>query len=135
MNAKIFPLAIAFTLSVPALTLSMVSASIAAAPNQIEGYFVDSEFGVEVFSENGDFTYRGTDLSTGKSISLKRAKISGTADQRVYTWNNSGTLYRVIWKPQDPDYIMFQVISPNGATMMNRILREDIGCPADSHTR
>jgi hypothetical protein len=128
MNAKIFALAAAFTLSVPALTLSLAPASIAAAPAKLEGYFMDSKVSVEVLSKNGYLTYRGTDLSTGKSIDLKRVKIAGTSDRRIYTWSNSGTRYSVIWQPQDPDYVRLQVISPNGTTMMNRLLSREHGC-------
>jgi hypothetical protein len=128
MNAKIFALAAAFTLSAPALTLSIAPASIAAAPAKLEGFFMDSKVSVEVLSSNGYLTYRGTDLSTGKSILLKRVKIAGTAERRVYTWSNSGTRYSVIWQPKDPDYVRLQVISPNGATMMNRLLSREYGC-------
>jgi hypothetical protein len=128
MNAKFFALAAAFTLSVPALALSIAPASIAAAPAKLEGYFMDSKVSVEVLSSNGYLTYRGTDLSTGKSISLKRVKVSGNADRKVYTWNNSGTRYSVIWQPKDPDYVRLQIVNPNGSTVMNRLLSREHGC-------
>lgn len=128
MKAKIFVLAAAFTLSVPALTLAIAPASIAAAPAKLEGYFMDDKVSVEVLSSNGYLTYRGTDLGTGKSISLKRVKIAGTADRKIYTWNNSGTRYSVIWQPKDPDYVRLQIVNPNGSTIVNRLLSREHGC-------
>jgi hypothetical protein len=129
MNSKIFALAATFALTLPALTLSIApTASIAAAPAKLEGYFMDDKVSVEVLSQNGYLTYKGTDLTTGKSISLKRVKIAGSNSRKIYTWSNAGTNYQVIWQPKDPDFVRLQVINPNGSMLTNRLLSREHGC-------
>jgi hypothetical protein len=129
MNIKLFAAVATFALTVPTLSLAIATPSIAAAPAKLEGFFVDSKWSVDVISSNGFLTYKGTDLATGKTLSLKRVKVSGNAERRIYTWNNSGTRYHVIWQPKDPNYVRLQVTQPNGAVIVDRLLsRAEDGC-------
>lgn len=129
MNIKLFAVIATFALTVPTLSLAIATPSIAAAPAKLQGFFVDSKWSVDVMPSDGFLTYRGTDLATGKSLSLKRVKVSGSADRRVYTWSNSGTRYHVIWQPKDPDYVRLQVTQPDGKLVVDRLLsRQEDGC-------
>jgi hypothetical protein len=129
MNIKLFAVIATFALTVPTLSLGMATPSIAAAPAKLQGFFVDSKWSVDIMPRDGFLTYRGTNLATNKSLSLKRVKVSGSADRRVYTWSNSGTLYNVIWQPKDPDYVRLQVIQPGGKLVVDQLLaRQEDGC-------
>jgi hypothetical protein len=68
------------------------------------------------------YSYGGT--LGGKSIDiLGGAKNFGSNSRQVYTWDNNGTKYQVVWKPSDPEYIRVRVIS-GGREVFNRVIRE-----------
>jgi hypothetical protein len=129
MNAKIITLAASiFCLTVPALSLSIAPPAVAAAPAKLIGYFADSDWSIDVMPQQNSYRYVGTNIKTGKSLTLKRVKVSGTESRRVYSWNNSGTRYHVIWQPKDPDYVRLQVVQPNGEMVIDRLLSRNEGC-------
>ena len=66
------------------------------------------------------YAYRGS--LGGKSIEIAGgAKNFGSNSRQVYTWDNNGTKYQVIWKPSDPEYIRVRVIS-EGREVLNRVI-------------
>jgi uncharacterized protein YraI len=68
------------------------------------------------------YSYRGS--LGGKSIEIVGgAKNFGSNSRHVYTWDNNGTKYQVVWKPSDPEYIRVRVIS-GGREVLNRVIRE-----------
>lgn len=109
-------------------TLTTLTASAIAAPEMPQGLFMDRDWGVNLEFKAGTYHYRGTNHRTGKTLELAGASVSGTNTRRIYTWNNAGTRYRVIWQPKDRDYIRLQVIDPNGTERLNRLLAIEYGC-------
>jgi hypothetical protein len=68
------------------------------------------------------YTYWGRINS--KSLNIREgAKNTGTLSRQIYTWDNNGTKYQVVWKPSDPEYIRVRVIS-EGREVLNRVIRE-----------
>lgn len=93
------------------------------------GTFRDGNWIVTVSEQNGTYRYSAHDLRTGKSIDLRGATVINQGSKSLYTWNQQGTKYRVIWQPQEQDYVRLQVIDPNQTEMMNRLLsRQEEGC-------
>jgi hypothetical protein len=128
MNAKIFALVALFGLSLPTVMLSATPAAVAQAPEKLQGFFMDKDWGISVFLEEGAYKYRGTNNHTSKSIELTRVKIAGTNQRQVYTWQKGSTKYQVVWQPKDPDFVRLQV-SENGRMLVNRLLqRQEEGC-------
>ncbi len=121
--------AIIFGLATPVLTQSLAPTVAVAGSNRPEGSFKDSEWQVTLHRQNNSYHYRGVSLETGTSIELAGAKVSGTSQRRIYTWNNEGTKYQVVWQSQDPDYVRVKVVSSRGRTILNRLLRrsEELG--------
>jgi hypothetical protein len=72
-------------------------------------------------SQSNYYTYWG--MVGNKSLTIREgSKNTGTLSRQVYTWDNKGTKYQVIWKPSDPEYIRLRVIS-EGREVLNEILR------------
>jgi hypothetical protein len=95
----------------------------------LNGSFGDADWMVTISQQNDTHRYFGYNLKTSKSIELLGAKVTNQGGKRIYTWNNSGTKYRVTWQLQDQDYVRVQVISPNQKEVLNRLLsRQDEGC-------
>jgi hypothetical protein len=68
------------------------------------------------------YNYRGS--LGGKSLDIVGgAKNFGSNSRQIYTWDNNGTKYQVVWKPSDPEYIRVRVIS-GGREVLNRVIRE-----------
>jgi hypothetical protein len=115
--------AIIFGLATPLLTQTIVPTVAVAASNRPEGTFGDAEWQLVLSRQNNSYHYRGVNIETGTSIELAGAKVSGTSQRRIYTWNNEGTKYQVLWQSKDPDFVRVKVVSSRGRTLLNRLLR------------
>jgi hypothetical protein len=130
---KLFNLATALILGcgVPLLTQALAPSTAVAvtASARPEGGFNDREWQVTLVRQNNSYRYQGYNYKSNKSIDLAGAKVSGTAQRRIYTWNNEGTKYQVVWQSKDPNYLRVKVIGNNGKTILNRLLqRMEEGC-------
>ena len=81
-----------------------------ATVKYLEGFYVTSDFSVEIFRQGGKYYYNGTMLETQANLKLSNPTISRTKSQHTYTWNNKGTKYRVSWNTNDTGKIYLQVI-------------------------
>jgi hypothetical protein len=123
MVGLVVPLADNF--SHPAVAQSPAIASVAPPI----GTFRDGNWTITVSEQNGTYRYSAYDLRTGKSIELRGATVTNQGNKRLYTWNQGETKHRVIWQPQEQDYVRLQVIAPNQTELMNRLLsRQEEGC-------
>jgi hypothetical protein len=72
-----------------------------------------------------DLHYYLTILTRGnaaKTISLRGAAVSQTAQLETYTWSSkSGIRYQVIWKPKDPQHIRLLFRTPNGRETVKQL--------------
>jgi hypothetical protein len=68
----------------------------------------------QYYSYSGSLGDNGIDIKRG-------ARNSGSNLRQIYTWDNKGTKYQVIWKPSDPEYIRVRVIS-EGREVLNRVI-------------
>jgi hypothetical protein len=130
---KLFNLGAALILGcgVPLLTQALApSMAVAVAANAPpEGNFGDEEWEVTLVRQNNSYRYIGKKHENESSrIELAGAKVSGTDRRRIYTWNNKGTKYQVVWQSKDPNYIRVKVISNSGKTALNRLLTRVEGC-------
>jgi hypothetical protein len=119
--------AIIFGLATPLLTQSILPTVAVAGSNRPEGSFKDADWHVILSRQNNSYHYQGISLETGTSIELAGAKVSGTPQRRVYTWNNEGTKYQVVWQSKDPDFVRVKVVSSRGRTILNRLLTRGEG--------
>jgi hypothetical protein len=116
---------VADNFSLPAVAQSPAIASVTPPI----GTFRDGNWIVTVSEQNDIYRYSAYDLRTGKSIDLRGATVTNQGSKRLYTWNQEDTKYRVIWQPQEQDYVRLQVIDPNQTELMNRLLsRQKEGC-------
>lgn len=81
-----------------------------ASVSYLEGFFVNSDFSVDLYREGGKYYYLGTKLQNNANLKLANPTISRTKNLHVYTWNNQGTKYRISWNTNDPSKIRLQVI-------------------------
>jgi hypothetical protein len=116
-----------FGLATPLLTQAIAPMAAVAESNQLNGAFSDREWDISVYYQNNSYQYRGQQRGTAKSIQLSGATIARDGQRKIYTWNNNGTRYQVVWQPQDPDYIRLRVITPRGE-VLNRLLSREEGC-------
>lgn len=129
---KLFNLGAALILGcgVPLLTQALdPSMAVAVAANAPpEGNFGDEEWEVTLVRQNNSYRYIGKKHQNESSrIELAGAKVSGNSSRRIYTWNNEGTKYQVIWQSKDPNYVRVKVVGNSGRTILNRLLfRTDI---------
>ncbi|MDD1428978.1 hypothetical protein MEO94_32035, partial [Dolichospermum sp. ST_sed9] len=72
---------------------------------------------------NNSYSYYGENRKSNSNINLSGAVASGNKQRQVYTWNNNGMKYQVIWKPSDPNFIRVQVANPKGKVILNRLLK------------
>jgi hypothetical protein len=124
INMKLLNLAgaIIFGLATPLLTQTLAPTVAVAASNRPEGTFRDAEWQVSLSRQNNSYHYRGVNIETNTSIELAGAKVSGTSQRRIYTWNNEGTKYQVVWQARDPNFVRVKVVSSRGRTILNRLL-------------
>jgi hypothetical protein len=87
------------------------------------GSFKDEKWLISLSDENDGFHYRGEELATGESLHLTGAIVSGNSQRKIYTWNNGGYRYQIIWQPQNPNFIRLIVSASNGE-ILNRLLRK-----------
>jgi hypothetical protein len=118
-----------FGLATPLFTQAFVPMVAVAQANNLEGAFSDREWDVSVYYRNNTDRYRGQLRGSNKSIELSGATVLRDGNRRIYTWNNNGTRYQVVWQRQDPDYIRVRVTTPRGKEVLNRLLsRCQQGC-------
>jgi hypothetical protein len=114
--------AIIFGLATPILTQTLAPTVAVAGANRPEGNFGDAEWQLSLSRQNNSYHYRGVNIATKTSIELAGAKVSGTSQRRIYTWNNEGTKYQVVWQAGDPNFVRVKVVSSRGRTILNRLL-------------
>ena len=122
MNLKAIALATILGLSAPAIADIALSTHAVAQANSPTGMYSDGEWSVTIGYDNNAFSYYGENLSTGDSINLRGARVSGNNQRRIYTWRNGDFRYQVAWQPRDPGVIRVQVINGRGREVLNRIL-------------
>jgi hypothetical protein len=115
--------AIILGLATPLLTQTITPTVAVAAANRPEGTFGDAEWQLSLSRQNNSYHYRGVNIATKTSIELAGAKVSGSSQRRIYTWDNEGTKYQVVWQAKDPDFVRVKVVSSRGKTILNRLLR------------
>ena len=119
-----------FGLATPLFTQALVPMVAVAEANNLEGSFSDREWDISVYYRNNTYQYRGQLRGLDKSIELSGATVLRDGNRKIYTWNNNGTRYQVVWQRQDPDYIRVRVTTPRGKEILNRLLSrcEGKGC-------
>lgn len=120
-----------FGLATPVLTQAMNPMVAVASDNHPNGSFTDGKWDIEVYYQNGTHQYRSRLRGKDKSIQLSGADVSRDGQRKVYTWNNNGTRYQVVWKSQDPNFIRVRVTNPSGKEVLNRLMSrstEEGGC-------
>jgi hypothetical protein len=118
-----------FGLATPLLTQAISPMVAVAKMTSPDGAFVDQEWTITVAYVNNTYQYSGYNSQTKKSIQLSGATVLRDGQRKIYTWNNGGTRYQVVWQSQDPDYVRVRVTTPNGKEVLNRLLsRSEEGC-------
>jgi hypothetical protein len=132
MNLKkilLASIAICTTLTVAAFSMPTmpVSAQSVQSPKiataTLEGFYVGLGWSVNLYRSKGKYNYQGTNLKTGSELELSGATVTRSKGQHIYTWNNEGTKYRVIWKTNDSSHIRLQVIDTNRRVILDRSLQ------------
>ncbi|HBL11038.1 MAG TPA: hypothetical protein DD379_06460, partial [Cyanobacteria bacterium UBA11162] len=82
------------------------------------------EWAVSIEYYENAYSYYGTNLRTGDSLTLRGAKVGGDSQRRIYTWTNGDYRYQVAWQPSDPGVIRVQVFDGRGQEILNRLLYE-----------
>ena len=124
MNSKAIILSAILGISTPAIIDMAIPYQAMAVQkfNYPKNTFSDQEWTVILKFTNNSYHYYGRNISNGSSINLSGAVASGSHERQIYTWNNNGTKYQVVWKPNDPNYIRVQVID-RGKVVLNRLLQ------------
>jgi hypothetical protein len=99
-----------------------------ANQNSVEGEYRGGTINISInpietgnSSQSNYYAYWG--MVGSKSLTIRDGvKNTGTFSRQIYTWDNNGTKYQVIWKPSDPEYIRLRVIS-GGREVLNKVLR------------
>jgi hypothetical protein len=86
--------------------------------------FVDNNWGLRIHRTGSTYTYSIKNFQTQKYFELKKGRLIQTNGKHYYKWNNKGTLYQVIWNPNDPDYARVQAFE-QGKQIFNQLLKED----------
>lgn len=130
---RLHPIAIAITLglTMPSIATILMPQPAAAqqlktAASQLQGTFLSGDWTIGIYYRNNVYNYAARDPA-GRSISLSGATIRRDGARKIYTWNNGGTRYQAIWKPQDPDFIRVRVTTPQGKQVFDRLLRRAAG--------
>jgi hypothetical protein len=124
-------LAIAFGLTIAALAPAAIAQPVAAQQPKLDaratnpnGTFVSGEWTVSISYDNDTYTYSARNSSTRNWLLLSAGKVRREGDKNIYTWNNNGAGYQVIWQPQDPDFIRVRVTLLELGEVMNRLMRK-----------
>jgi hypothetical protein len=116
-----------FGLATPLLAQTFVPMAAVAKANSLDGVFADREWTISVYYQNNTYQYSGFNHQTQSSIQLSGATVKRDGQRKIYTWNNGGTRYQVVWQSQDPDYIRVRVTTPRGKEVLNRLLPRQSG--------
>jgi hypothetical protein len=98
--------------------------------NNLQGKFTSEGWRICIYYRNNTYNYAARDPQGG-SIELAGATIRRDGVRKIYTWNNGGTRYQVIWQPQDPDSIRVRVTTPQGRQVFDRLFpraQQDQSC-------
>jgi hypothetical protein len=93
--------------------------------DKIEGFYMDSDWYINVHLDGNKLNYRGVNRKINARMQLDGATSSYTKSHHMYTWNNKGTKYRVIFKNHDSSKMRLHVIDYNGRLILNRLLTRD----------
>jgi hypothetical protein len=129
MTLRAMALAALLGVAVPTGIAELVAPQAAIAQPVLDGDFMNNDWVVSVWYEGGSYRYQGTDRSSGSNLRLAGATLSGDSSRQVYTWNNSGYLYQVSWRPSDPHVVRLQVFHPNGRELVNSLLDRIFSSP------
>jgi hypothetical protein len=86
--------------------------------------FVDNNWGLRIHRTDHTYTYSIKNFKTEKYFELKNGRLTKTNGKHYYKWNNKGTIYQVIWNPNDPDYARVQAFQ-TGKQVFNQLLKQD----------
>ena len=106
----------------PLVTSAIAPMAAVAGDSSLAGCYKDREWQISVSYRDNSYRYQGKKIGSSRSIELSGATVSRDGARRIYTWNNGGTRYQVVWKSQDPDFIRLRVTTPNGKEVLNRLL-------------
>ncbi|PSB42130.1 hypothetical protein [Chamaesiphon polymorphus] len=109
--------------TVPATANNLPAQNQIATAKYLEGFFIDSDWSVNIYRQNGRYYYRGTNLHTQAYLNLAGGNVYKAGNKQVYTWHNRGTKYRVTWQPKYPHTIRLYVIDNYGRVVVNRLLQ------------
>jgi hypothetical protein len=112
-----------FGLGMPSIAQPIQPSAVVAQASRPDGAYLDRDWTVSIYYANNSYHYTGFKHRNQSSIELAGATLSRDGSRRIYTWNNSGTRYQIVWQPQDPDFIRVRVTSPSGKEILNRLLR------------
>jgi hypothetical protein len=117
-----------FGIVTPLFAQEIVPLVAVAEDRSLEGCYKDREWQIAVYYRQDTYHYQGKQIGSNRSIHLAGATVSRDGDRSIYTWNNSGTRYRVVWRNQDPDFIRVRVTTPRGKEVLNRLLSVAQSC-------
>lgn len=108
--------------TVPVPANSLPAQNQVATANYLEGFFIDSDWSVNIYRQGDRYYYRGTNLHTKDYLDLYGGTVYKFGNKQIYNWNNRGTKYYVTWQPKDPYIIRLHVIDNYGRVVLNRLL-------------
>lgn len=100
------------------------STAVNSAPQFPNGSFRDNTWTITIGYDNNTYYYEGYNRSTGDSIYLSGAEVTGNSQRRLYTWRNGNYRYQVAWQPNESSVIRLQVFDGSGKLLLNRLLRQ-----------
>jgi hypothetical protein len=86
--------------------------------------FIDNNWGLRIYRTDRTYTYSIKNFQTEKYFELKNGRLTKTNGKHYYKWHNKGTIYQVIWNPNDPDYARVQAFQA-GKPVFNQLLKQD----------
>jgi hypothetical protein len=100
------------------ITLAVEKSALAGSfrgVTEVAGAYSDGDLTVQIspilaggsYSNSRHTYYYGYHGSLGgRSLDIfGGAKNFGSKSRQIYTWDNNGTKYQVVWRPSDPEYI------------------------------
>jgi hypothetical protein len=115
-------------LAMPLFAQAIVPMVAIAEESDVTGCYRDSQWQITVYRQNGSYYYYGKHNESDREIRLPNARISQAGSRRIYTWNNRGTRYQVVWQRRDPDFIRVRVTAPSGQEILNRLIQSGTEC-------
>jgi hypothetical protein len=115
-------------LATPLCTQAIFPMTAIAEEHDVTGCYRDSEWQVVVYRQNGSYYYYGKQNKSDRVIRLPNARISTDGLRQIYTWNNRGTRYQVVWQHRDPDFIRVRVVTPRSKEVLNRLIQSGTEC-------